>query len=284
MGIRDKEWVIRTGEGFIIPHDRIRIGPWGNVRTDITTETVAIRANSLVLKGQESPVSGLLSEDGEWFELIDGELRWKAWEYAKTFLGVDLDEKYRGMRCRLEPDFVRSRPSKKDVIKLQLSYGTDSVPLSYYDKARNVKKLIDSGESVSDLAKLMHCSEQTIRNMISTSEVPEDVQKNLKPTTALKYSRADKAEKKRIEKKINSGEKVKGKDIKKKPEEPPEAIQETTEGDFSTASDELMNGLTAYEIKKQIQKAEVKAAKTGDRYFSGMVTGFKIVLGKEPKI
>lgn len=288
MGIRDKEWVIRSGECFIIPHNRIRVGPWGNVRTDIDTETVAIRANSLILKGQESPVSGLLSEDGEWFELIDGELRWKAWEYAKKHLGVDLDKKHRGMRCRLEPDYVRSRPSKTDVIKLQLSYGTDSVPLSYYDKARNVKKLIDGGESVSELAKLMHCSEQTIRNMIAADDVPEDVKKNVKPTTAVKYSKADKSEKKRIEKKISAGEKVKGKDIHGKTKEPPEAVQETTSENFATASDEEMNGLTAFEIKQQIKKADkyMNMGKSAKDVFgwSMFIRAMNIVLGNEQPI
>lgn len=214
MRKRDIDWIVRRkGNGFIIPSDRIRVGPWGNARTDITPEMVESRARSLVKDGQKEPVKGLFSADMQWFELIDGELRLRGWKFAKTNLNVDLDKELDGIYCELQPGFERAAPTKRDIIKLQVAYGTGSIPLSDYDKATSVAKLIEMGETVKDLAILMHCTEQTVRNYVQINSVPERIKQKVKPTTALRYSRATVPDKQNVEKKIESGEKVRAKDI-----------------------------------------------------------------------
>jgi hypothetical protein len=178
---------------------------------------IRIRALSLITIGQKKPVVGLLSEDGEWFELIDGELRLRAWKYAKSEFKKDLDSRDGGMYCEIQGGFLAGNktvyPTTSEAIKLQLSYGTDSEPLSQYDKARAVSKLIELGEKTSELSVVMHCSEQHIRDLLSINSVPDIVKKNVKPTTAARYARADVPTKQRIVKKIEAGEKVKGRDV-----------------------------------------------------------------------
>jgi hypothetical protein len=227
MGIRDKGWARRSGKGFFIHSSRIRVGPWGNARTEITDEMIRIRALSLVTRGQLSPVFGLLSADGEWFELIDGELRLLAWRYAKNEMGVDLDLTLGGMYCELQEGFVGKFPTTREALLLQVSYGTNSESLSQYDKARAVTKLVQAGEEVTTIAIAMHCCEQQVRNMLAMDSVPEVVKKAVKPTTAVRFARADVPTKQKIVKKIEAGEKVKGRDVPYKYETADRTHQET---------------------------------------------------------
>ena len=283
MGIRDKSWARRSGNYFFIPRSRIRIGPWGNARSEFENETVAQRANSLILRGQTHTVKGLLSEDGEWFELIDGEIRWRAWDYAKKELGVDLDETLGGMRCELQTGFNNSRPTKKDILKIQLSYGTNSEPLTEYDKARNAKKLHDEGESISDLAGILHCSESKVRYLISLDAVPEKAKKNLKPSTALAYSKADEETRREIDGKIDRGEPVKGKDITQRIRKPKAPV--LNERNLQNPTGER---LSDEEVQKQIKEADrllFKAKSEKERMaWQYFIRAMRITLGYEEKI
>lgn len=286
MGIRDKEWVKRTNEGFIIPHSRIRIGPWGNARSEFPEETIASRANSLILEGQKSYVSGLLSEDGEYFELIDGEIRWRAWEYAKKELGVDLDSKLGGMRCKLQDGFSRKRPTKSDILKLQLSYGTDTVPLSKYDQARNVKKLIDSGESVKDISILMHCTPQTIRNLIAIDSAPDHIKNTQKPSTAMEYTRSDSNTKKEIDRQVSTGKRVSVNSVRS--ERTKEKSRQKRAQERIPLPTKELRRLTDEEVQNQIKKLDnlklVSRTQKHKDICSAMIRGMRITLGFEERI
>lgn len=230
MNLCTVSWAKRRGKGFLIPTCRIRVGYWGNARTDITEEMVINKANSLKNEGQKTAVKGLLSSCGNFFDLTDGEIRLSAALYAIKNMNYNIDTDKGGLYCEIESGFSSGGkiryPTANEVIKLQLSYGTDSEPLSDYDKARSVSKLFESGEKISDLAVILHCSEQSVRNLLAISSVPDRVKDAVKPTTAVKYARASIPTRNEIYKKIISGEKVKGKDISSKKEEEIKVIQE----------------------------------------------------------
>lgn len=280
MGIRDKEWVRRKGQGFIIPSSRIRVGPWGNARTDITPEMVETKALSLIKEGQKKAVKGLLSEDGEWFELTDGEVRHLGWNFAKKQLCADLDEKLGGMYCELEEGFTGRHPTTIEAIRLQLSYGTDSEPLSQYDKAAAVKKLLEAGDDIEDLAVIMHCSKQHIKDLRDIDSAPAHVKKAVKPTGALKYERASPATKKAIDKKISDGEKVKCKDIPPKSETRERTVQER-----APIEPPVKRRLSDDEVREQIQKCTslIDRSKKGkDRFgYQQLRRGLMIPIGEE---
>ena len=279
MSIREKEWVKRSGKGFFIESSRIRMGPWGNVRTHIDNNSIKMRAESLIAFGQKRPVIGLLSEDGEWFELIDGEIRLMAWKYAKENLNANLDEKYGGMYCELQ-DISKINISKTEIIKLQLSYGTDSEPLSQYDKAISVFKLYEGGEKIADLAIMLHCSVQHIRNLISLSLVSKEIMCAVKPTTALKIAKTSQVRQKEVVDRIRSGEKIKCKDIPPKAEESIKIIQESI----------ILNPhkLSFDEICLQIILAEKKmrVSKTAREMFGWQqyTRALKSTIGKDPPL
>ena len=218
MGIRDKKWCRRSGAGFFIPWERIKPGPWGNVRTEFPDETVAQRANSIILKGQENKIKGFLSEDEENFLLTDGELRWRAWKYAKDAMGVDLDSVLGGMYCEVDKKIGGKTPDTKEIKYRQLGYGTDTVPLSKLDQAKTIKWLVDNGEKVSSVAKNLGKTPQHVRDMLCLASAPDEiqdaVQKNqMAPTTAVKTNRAKKDTQKKVVDKILSGQSVKGREV-----------------------------------------------------------------------
>lgn len=253
MSLRDQPWAKKKDEKYYLIHsDRIRVGPWGNARTDISPEMIEQRAISLIKEGQKRPVKGFMSADEEWFELVDGELRLRAWKHAKEKLGCNLDDTLGGMMCAIEEGFSAGGkmrfPTTIEAIKIQLSYGTDSEPLGQYDRARAATKLVESGESVAGVSVIMHCSEQTVRNLLAIDTVPEKVQKNVKPTTALKFSRSNPDTRKKILTKIDLGEKIRGKDIPAKIDQQEKVDQQEVPVDMHIMNEE--------EIRNQIVKAD----------------------------
>lgn len=281
MRKRDIDWIIRRcGNGYVVHSSRFRVGPWGNARTDITEEIVDARALSLIKEGQKEPVKGLFSSDNECFELIDGELRLRGWNLAKTKYGVDLDEVHGGIYCELQSGFERVAPTKKDILLLQVSYGTGSIPLCDYDRANVVSKLIESGESVKELAIIMHCTEQTIRNLLAIHSVPNRVKKVVKPTTALKYSRATLPVKKEVEDKIDGGKKVKAKDIPTKSESTEKVVNESIPFTYHEK-----RCLEPDEIRQQIKIADGIMRRTKkDKFVWGWqqyIRALKSVIGEE---
>jgi len=266
MGIRDKDWVKRSGKGFFIKWNRIR--PGKNIRTVFTTETIAERANSLILEGQRNPVRGKLSEDQEYFELSDGEIRWRGWEYAKKELNVNLDDKLGGMYCELQN--IEDDDERK---LFQLSCGTDTISLPVMDQARTLKELIDSGKKISFLAERMHCSDQHIRDTVALlkldPELQQAVQKGaLKPTAATKTARARKEAQQDVKDKIDRGENVGISDV-------------------DTADGKLVR-LSVDDIQKQIKEADklmcMEKTEKGRLKWQAMIRAFRITIGLEEKL
>ncbi|MCK9599063.1 MAG: hypothetical protein M0R06_08490 [Sphaerochaeta sp.] len=287
MGLRDVSWAKRSGKGFIIPSSRIRVGPWGNTRTYITPEMIDTRAKSLIEEGQKKAVKGLISEDGEWFELLDGELRLLGWKEAKKTYGTDLDKRDDGIYCEIEEGFSAGGkvryPSTVEAIKIHLFYGTDSEPLSQYDKAKAVSKLVESGEKVSSLAIIMHCSEQHVRDLLLINSVPNQVKENVKPSTAAKFARASVPTQKKVIEKISSGEKVKGKDVQSKAE-----TREQVSDDTVPLPAKDQHRMSDEEIQALIKKADrfMCGEKTNGRrerwqYF---IRACRMILGHEVSI
>ena len=280
--LRTCQWAKRCGDGFKIPRNRIRVGSWGNARTEFPEETIALRSNSLILEGQKNPVKGIPSEDGEWFELVDGELRWRAWDYAKTQLGVDLDEKLGGVYCEVQSGFNDKSPIEVQIALMQLSCGTDTVPLSQYDRARSAKKLFDSGVTVEELSNRMHCSGQHVRDLLSLNSVPEKIQSGLKPSAAVRYAKADKETQKEVERRIDLGERVRVDDIK------------PAKHDLAASSEHVpmppsdAHILSEEEIKEQIKKVDkmmtsTKTKASEVKLYQAMIRAWRIVLGYEMK-
>lgn len=177
MGIRDKEWARHSGSVFYIPWSRIKLSEFGNQRTEFPDESIAMRANSLILEGQKTAIEGYLSDDGEWFEFIDGEIRYRAWYYAMKHLGVDLHDKLGGMKCVV----VKKPSSKADAMFYQISRGSDTVPISQMDKANAIMKLYSVEEvPVSEIAKRLFCSEQHIRDMIKLTAIAPELKQAIK--------------------------------------------------------------------------------------------------------
>ena len=279
MALRDQPWVIkRTANGVFIPRNRIKPpseNRWGNVRPEQdfnNKDTVAQRANSLILEGQLHAVTGYLSDDGECFEATDGEIRCRAWDYAKEVLEVDLDEKLGGVYCesgkRLPSDPVEAQ---KYVVSFQVCCGSNSVPLSFPAKAKAAKKLKDLGEKVSVIATKFNCSDQYVRDLLKyEEEVDEDIKDavnkgTISPTAATKTARARKETKDEVKEKLERGERVKGSDLS-----------------------EMPKMLTEHELSNQIKIAEKRWREAGsekDRSaWAGMVKGLKIAAGLEEKL
>jgi hypothetical protein len=268
MGIRDKEWARHSGSNFFIPWNRIKLSEFGNQRTEITDETVAIRANSLILEGQKSAIEGYLSEDQEFFEFIDGDLRYRAWHYAKKHLGVDLDEKLGGMKCVV----VKKPESMVDAIFYQVSRGSDTVPLSQMDKAKAMRKLhVEEKVPVIEIAKRLMCSDQHVRDMIRLTEMAPELQQAVKAgamrlTTALKTERAREEVRQEVKEKLERGEKVKGCDVE----------------------DGKLKTLSVEEIQQQIKIANKLMITPGTKKDSlinaGILKGLRIALRLEEKL
>lgn len=273
MALRDKDWVLkRMANGVLIPWERLvppSLNQYGNVRPtqDINKETVAQRANSLVLEGQRAAVTGYLSDNEESFELTDGEIRYHAWKYAKDILGVDLGGVYCVPGEKLPKD---KKEATKKVVYFQIRCGSNTEPLSFSAKSAAVKKLKDAGESTVDIAKNLGCSDQQVRNLLRyAEEVDDDIKDavnkgSISHTAAVKTARARKETQEEVKEKVNRGEKVKGSDI------------------------EEDRVLSHKDIMKQIKKAEktwnlAKSEKERNAW-AGVVKGLKITVGLEEKL
>lgn len=281
MGIKDLPWVKRSGSDYIIPRDRIKPGPWGNVRTEFPEETIAERANSLVLEGQKEVVKGCLSDDQEWFLLIDGELRWRAWEYAKDVLGVNLDEKSGGMKCR----GIRKPATDIEISLLQFGYGTDTVPLSKVDQANAIKRFADTGMSIADIATRIRRSKQHVRDMIAFTSAPKEIREAvgcgaMRVTTAVKTVRATKAARDEIIDQVNQGKKVCGKDVADAMIAKAEEHQEETfDSEMISPETQMMS---PEEVSKQIKYADkrmfLEKSEKGRLKYRSMIEAYRIVL------
>lgn len=243
---------------------------YGNARKDgLTTETFAERANSLILEGQKHPLTGYLSDDGNSFELIDGEIRHGGYIYARDVLCVDFDKGLHGVDG--VKVVVGPRPGNKNldavgIAFFQIGCGTDTLPLSALDKATKVKELIEvHGQKVADIAKKLGCSDQHVRDMVKLASVDKGLRTavadgKISPTTATRVSRSREETKREVQEKLDRGEKVKGIDV-----------------DSATEGKKI---LSYEEIERQIKKADKLfcSSKTDkDRhYYKGLYTGLQI--------
>lgn len=278
--LREMPWVLkRLANCVVIPWSRL-VPPsktkYGNARKDgLTTETFAERANSLILEGQKNPLTGYLSDDGESFELIDGEIRHGGYVHARDVLGVDFDKGLHGVDG--VKVVVGPRPGNKNldtvgVAYFQIGCGTDTLPLSQLDKAIKIKELVElHGQKVSDVAKHLGCSDQHVRDMVKLASVDDGMktairEKKISPTTATRVTKATEEAQREVKEKLDRGEKVKGTDVDR--DEP--------------------KVLSREEIEKQIKKADKLfcCSKTDkDRhYYKGVYTGLQITISAAEKL
>lgn len=173
----------------------------------------------MVLEGQRNPLRGYLSDDGEYFEFIDGERRKRAAEYINANT-----DKFPGqkqiieLKCELEEKIGGKKISGTELIFRQLSYGTNTEPLSPFDQAAAVKELVDSGVKVAEIATRMGRSDQHVRNLLKMVQVDPDIKEAvskgaISATAALKTTNARQEARNEVKERVARGERVRNKDV-----------------------------------------------------------------------
>lgn len=277
--LEDCSWARRYGNDFLIHVSRIMFGPWGNCRTEFPMESVAQRAVDMILNGQENPVKGYLSDDGDMFFLTDGDIRLRAYNYAKVEMDGteircfrDKPETAGYMWCRREEKNGKERLTDNQIYVKQIRYGSNSLSLSVLDKGNVLKKLVESGEyTVTQLANELSCSDQHIRDLIKLAEVSPEIQKAVQAgaisaSAAVKTARARKDRQDEVKERLARGEKVKGIDVDG--EQHPMTPKEV-EGQIKIAN--FMFDSSTSEKDRDIYRAMVEAFRITQRHADPLV-------------
>lgn len=220
-------------------------------------------ANSLMLEGQRQAAKGYLHEDGIHFVITCGQRRYRAMLYANENHQFGFET----IIADIEPKIAGKNPTGKQLIYRQFA-DDNHEEICALDKATAIKELIDSGESVADIASGIGYSDQQVRNLLKLLEAPEDIQQAVRngaisATAATKTARARKEAQEEIRDKIETGEHVSIKDV-----------------DIASGKPKM---LTFEEAQKQIKKADALkfSAKTDRerRDYEFMIIGMRKISG-----
>ena len=216
-----------------------------------------------MLEGQRQAIKGYLHEDGKHFVVTAGQRRYRAAMYAVENHGWETDY----LIADLEPKIDGKNPSGPDLVFKQLTDGVTQEKLCAEDEALAIKNLIDNhGYTVATIAERMRCSGQHIRDLLKFLESPDDIKDAvrkgvLKPTAAIKTTRARKDIQDEIRERVRRGENVKGVEIDAKEDKGP---------------------MTIDEIQKQIKVADkrlcIEKTEKGRQRWQAMIEAFRIVL------
>jgi ParB family chromosome partitioning protein len=132
-----------------------------NVRKTNAEEGLDELAESIKLIGLQQPIV-VLKKDGR-YDVLIGQRRYRA---AKK-IGLDKI-----------PAIVKNIDNEKDAIIISFSENIHRVDLKYQDKMLFAQKLLSILESIKNVAMAIGVTEQTIRNYLGYSAVPEEI-KNL---------------------------------------------------------------------------------------------------------
>jgi ParB family chromosome partitioning protein len=140
---------------------RIRPNP-AQPRMHFDEESIAELADSIAERGVLQPV--LLRPDGENFQLVAGERRWRAAQRA---------------RLHAIPAIVRDIDDSTSA-EIALIENVQRQDLNAIEEAEGYKKLVETyGHTQDEVAKLVHKSRSHIANLLRLLDLPDRVKKSL---------------------------------------------------------------------------------------------------------
>jgi ParB family transcriptional regulator, chromosome partitioning protein len=168
-----------------LPIDKIELKL--NVRTEDLEVGIEELAKSIKTIGVQQPI--VVIDKKSHYELIIGQRRFRA---------------CKSLGLATIPAIVHERMSDVQATITSFSENIHRLDLNYNDKMRVATTLLNEFKTVSEVAKKLGVRDQTIRNYLGYSAVPELVKKmvddgKLNPTTALRISRTVSDEKQAIE-------------------------------------------------------------------------------------
>ena len=152
---------------------RIRPNP-AQPRAHFDEEAIADLARSIAERGILQPI--LLRPDGDNFQLVAGERRWRAAQRAQL---------------HTMPAIVRDIDDSASA-EIALIENVQREDLSAIEEAEGYRKLIDSyGHTQDDVAKLVHKSRSHVANLLRLLDLPDEVrQMLLRGSISMGHARA----------------------------------------------------------------------------------------------
>ena len=308
MGLRED--AIKLGERFLVPIEDLH--PGVQVRDSPKMEKVSPKndemkiidlAGSMHREGQLEDLE--IRPVGEGYEIVNGERRFRAAEYANAKLGGGPDGKpILALWCYKEPKGVT-----EDVrIFRQIEHNTGH-PLTDLEKAKAFHKLHTLHKySKAELAAASGLSSQQVGFLMRLVDAPAELQNQVSEgkvsaTTAIRATKAGKGED--LKDRVAAGEKVKGKDLsplktlsKEESDKAIEKVQKAAQ-DFKAGSGDRLRlggvvfGLTVGRLARNAEEGKSLAAgargmkmaidsATSQDLWDGIVQGIEVGAGFRP--
>lgn len=212
MGI--SELSIGRKDVYKIPIEKIRIVEGRNIRFEDFGD-LQMLSLQLIAEGQIEPILGRCVKDEggeEWFEIVDGERRYRAAKIAIK----DHGWKTTTLNC------VSESKEATDITRvITMLLANESKPLTPIERATAYKRLVDSGVTAKEISLKMGCTQASIRDMLLLISAPETIQKavrdhKMSTTAGVNAAKATPERQARIMEKAERGEQVRVKDTQEK--------------------------------------------------------------------
>lgn len=249
-----KELISGRSDLYRVPLEKILIDPEFNVREDYGD--MEELSKNIAENGQK--VAGIirLSEDGGKVVLVDGHRRYNAINMANKKFGAEIKD----FKCVKEERGANEETRIIDM--LSTSLGKALTPL---EQAKAIKKLIDYGYKVSDIAKKLGKTVPSISTLLKLNSASHELREAVKTkkisTSAAKVlAKTSSTKQKEILNKNKNKKTIKVKDVEKDVNGVPSMISSKT----------IRNKMDI--VKKHLEKNE-------SEYWANVLYGMEVALG-----